>query len=394
MSSLTNVSDRAYRTALPAKLCAWCLLFLLAPLCVRAAEPAAEPAATEPAAAEGGPQEGDLLVVPDATARSAAEMKPYTDIIENSTARFEMVPIPAGTLRMGSPEKEEGREEDEGPQFDVTIEPFWMGQHEVTWDAYEVFMLCTDIDFRRHKELTQTERAKKADAISHPTKPYTDMTFGMGKKGYPAICMTQLAARMYCKWLSAKTGRYYRLPTEAEWEYACRAGTTSAYSFGDDAEKIDDYAWHIDNSDEAYHPVGQKKPNPWGLYDMHGNVAEWVLDQHDPQHYAGFAGKTVTVTAALAVPTTLYPRVVRGGSWDDDIELLRSAARAYSSEEWKEQDPQFPQSIWYHTDALHVGFRLVRPLRRPSPADEQQYWDAGTLMPEEQSDDKRGCSYE
>jgi len=216
----------------------------------------------------------------------------------------------------------------------------------------------------------------------------------MGKNNYPAICMTQLAARMYCKWLSAKTGRYYRLPTEAEWEYACRAGTTSAYSFGNDPDQIDDYAWHIDNSDEAYHEVGQKKPNPWGLHDMHGNVAEWVLDQHDPQRYAASDGKTVSVTEALAIPTELYPRIVRGGSWDDDIEALRSAARDYSSEDWKEQDPQFPQSIWYHTDALHVGFRVVRPLKRPSPAEEEKYWDAGTMMPEEQPDEKRGCSYE
>ncbi|NIL98270.1 MAG: SUMF1/EgtB/PvdO family nonheme iron enzyme, partial [Planctomycetales bacterium] len=191
--------------------------------------------------------------MPNATASSAAEMKPYTDVIENSTARFQMVPIPGGTLVMGSPLEEEARNDDEGPQFRVEIEPFWMSKHEVTWDAYEVFMLCMDIQWRKHKEIAPTAREKQADAISHPTKPYTDMTFGMGKADYPAICMTQLAARMYCKWLSAKTGRYYRLPTEAEWEYACRAGTTTAYSFGDDPERIDEFAWHIDNSDEAYH---------------------------------------------------------------------------------------------------------------------------------------------
>src|SRR5262249_47142118 len=185
----------------------------------------------------------------------------------------------------------------------------------------------------------------------------------------------QHAAKGYCKWLSAKTGRYYRLPTEAEWEYACRAGTRTAYSFGDDASKLDEYAWYFDNSEDKYHKVGQKKPNPWGLHDMHGNVADGTLAQYIPDYYGGLVGK---VSATLCpVPTKLYPRSVRGGPWDDEPEALRSAARRGSNKEWKQQDPQLPQSIWYFTDALFLGFRVVRPLVEPSAEEKARLWDAG-----------------
>lgn len=344
--------------------------------------------AKKPAAAK------ELAEVPvkNANAKTAGEMKPYTELIPNSEAKCEMVPIPGGKFLMGSPDEEEDRGDDEGPQFTVEIEPFWMGKHEVTWDEYETFMMCMDIKRRKYNKIAPTSLELKADAVSRPTKPYTDMTFGMGKEGYPAICMTQLAARMYCKWLSAKTGRYYRLPTEAEWEYACRAGTKTAYSFGDDPDDLEDYAWSFDNSDDKYQKVGKKKPNPWGLHDMHGNVSEWVLDQYFENRYSKFKGKTATKT--LAIPTKLYPRIVRGGSWDDDPETLRSAARIYSSDEWKQQDPQFPQSIWYHTDAVHVGFRVVRPLRRPTAEEDKSYWDAGTMMPKRIPQGKVGCNEE
>lgn len=317
----------------------------------------------------------DPLPVANSSAKTEAEMKSYTELIEHSSAKIEMLPIRGGAFVMGSPKSEKERNKDEGPQHKVQVDPFWMAKCEITWDAYEVWMSDLDILRRKLTMVKANQRDKLADEyqLTQPTEPYTDMSFGMGKGKHPAICMTQLAARTFCNWLSAKTGRYYRLPTEAEWEYACRAGTKTAYHFGDDPSKLDEYAWYFDNSDEKYHEVGKKKPNPWGLHDMHGNVAEWVLDQHTADFY-GKHGSGVAKNP-LAIPKKIYPRIVRGGAWDDDPGKLRSAAREASSEDWKEQDPQIPQSIWYHTDALHVGFRIVRPLVEPSKEQKAAKWD-------------------
>src|SRR5690606_29433680 len=125
-----------------------------------------------------------------------------------------------------------------------------------------------------------------------------------------------------------QTGRFYRLPTEAEWEYAARAGTTTAYHFGDDPAALGDYAWYAENSEYQYQKVGTKKPNPWGLHDMHANVAEHVLDQYLPAAYSGFNdGATNPWNPA----PSRYPTAVRGGHWDADPEKLRSAARVGST---------------------------------------------------------------
>jgi formylglycine-generating enzyme required for sulfatase activity len=312
---------------------------------------------------------------PAAEAKDQAAMKPYTERISGTDVTFDMVPIPGGTFKMGSPVGEKDRKDDEGPQVTVKLDPFWMEKHEVTWNEYNLWGLGLDKQRREVKKTAAGSWDTLADALAIPTKPYSDMTFGMGKDGYPAVCMTQFAAKMYCKWLSAKTGHYYRLPTEAEWEYACRAGTTTAYSFGDDPEKLGDYAWYADNSDEKYHKVGTKKPNPWGLYDMHGNVAEWCLDQYVPDAYKQLGEKLAKLPPKnpLFGVTKSYPQVVRGGAWTDEAPLLRSAARRGSSKEWKAQDPQLPQSIWYHTDADFVGFRVVRPLRVPTPEEAARY---------------------
>jgi formylglycine-generating enzyme required for sulfatase activity len=176
---------------------------------------------------------------------------------------------------------------------------------------------------------------------------------------------------MYCKWLSEKTGHFYRLPTEAEWEYACRANTTTAYHFGDDPALLDEYAWHYTNSNGAYKKVGSKKPNPWGLYDMHGNVAEMTLDQYLPDFYAKAGNGAVN---PWAIPKDLYPHVARGGSWDDDPDRLRSAARIPSKPTWKKRDPQIPRSNWWFTDASFVGFRVVRPVKQPTKEEMEAYF--------------------
>ncbi|MBX7073501.1 MAG: formylglycine-generating enzyme family protein [Pirellulales bacterium] len=314
---------------------------------------------------------------PAAEAKTETEMKPYTEEISGTTVTFEMLPIRGGVFTMGSPDSEPERSADEGPQHPVELKPFWMGKCEVTWDQYEIWTFNLDIQRRKVIGIEPTPLDKLADAVTRPTKPYTDMTFGMGKEGYPAICMTQWAAKNYCAWLSAKTGHYYRLPTEAEWEYACRAGTTTAYSFGDDAADLDAYAWFYDNSEDQYQPVGKKKPNPWGLHDMHGNVAEWCLDAYDAHFYAQFPTDKPTLNP-YNPPKKPYPHVVRGGSWDDDPPRLRSAARRASDKTWKMQDPQIPQSIWYFTDALFAGFRVVRPLTEDTAEQKAAYMAEGT----------------
>ncbi|MEZ6013522.1 MAG: formylglycine-generating enzyme family protein [Planctomycetota bacterium] len=319
--------------------------------------------------------------VEGASAASEAEMRAYVEPIPGTAATFRMVPIAGGTFRMGSPEGEDGHHESEGPQVDVRLSPFWMGATEVTWDEYHQFMYRLDLQARAKGEAEAQPEDAWADAVSRPTPPYVPMDFEMGVTGRPAICMTHFAARQYTKWLSMKTGRFYRLPTEAEWEYACRAGTETAYWWGDDPADAEGKAWWFDNSEDGYHPVGQTAPNPWGLYDMHGNVWEWCLDAFDAKGFAALAEEAKAADAGPLVdpvtwPTALYPRTARGGSWDDDLDRLRSAARRGSSKTWKVQDPQLPKSIWYHTDATFLGFRVVRPLTPPPAAEWARYWDA------------------
>ena len=288
----------------------------------------------------------------------------YTQQIDGTKLSFEMKAIPAGQFVMGSKKGPK----DEQPAHQVKLDAFWIGAVEVTWDIYEPFLY-------KDYESTHSTSAVPAnvDAVTRPTKPYLDMTFGMGKANHPALAMTQYNAIQYCKWLYARTGVFYRLPTEAEWEYACRAGATTSYSFGDAASELKDYAWYKENSGGKTHEVGQKKPNKWGLFDMHGNVAEWTYDQYLPDFYA--STKESPVLNPVAAPDKLYANVVRGGAYEDLAADLRSAKRAASDPVWKQLDPQIPKSNWWFPEAPFVGMRLLRPLVPPSKAEIEAYYN-------------------
>lgn len=294
----------------------------------------------------------------------------YIEQIQGNDYKLPMQFIPSGSFKMGSPKFEQGHFGDEGPQHQVSVDGFWMGQFEITWDLYNLFV-SRELDGNQISNAEDSEVNIDVDGVSGATTPYVEMSFGMGIDNYPAICMTQLAAVKFCEWLSAMTGRFYRLPTEAEWEYACRAGTETAFSFGDDSSQLEEYAWYAENSNDKYQEVGSKKPNPWGLYDMHGNVAEWTLDHYIPTVY----GQRISgVSNPLPEGQKVYPKTVRGGSWMDSPNRLRSAARRPSTKKWKKRDPQIPKSKWWHTDAPFVGFRVVRPLKTPSEEEQKKYW--------------------
>jgi formylglycine-generating enzyme required for sulfatase activity len=318
------------------------------------------------------------FIVQTSKEKTEAEMKNYDTKVPKTGIPFSMVAIKGGEFMMGSPASEAKRREDEGPQVKVKVKPFWMGKCEVTWDEYSPFMI-TDVGRNKDGSRQKFDPALPiTEIVSQPTTPYTEMSFGMGTDGYPAISMTQHAANKYCEWLSAQTGQFYRLPTEQEWEYAARAGTTTAYWWGDDPSKVGDHEWFYDNAPNfQYAKVGKKSANPWGLYDILGNVAEWTLDQYQPDYLKNIAAMGDKAVGYYVPSKTPYPHTARGGSWDDDPDRLRAAARRGSSPEWKQQDPQLPKSIWYLTDAKFLGMRLVRPLEIPSAEEMYKCWNNG-----------------
>ncbi len=305
-------------------------------------------------------------------------MIPYETKIPGTEVTFRMIPIAAGEYMMGSPATESGRQDDEGPQRKVAVEAFWMGECEVTWSEYKLYMQLyrslKEFETRRLRKLTD---ANRIDAVTAPTPLYSpDFTFEYGDEPkQAAVSMTQYSARQYTKWLSLISGQQFRLPTEAEWEYACRAGSTTAYSFGDDPAELNEYGWFSDSSTaKGSKNVRQKKPNSWGLYDMHGNVAEWVIDGYAP--YQEKSGPLAAATDWVTSDKT-DPRTVRGGSWAFPAAECRSSSRLGSNDKiWKEYDPNLPRSPWWFTTdpARGVGFRILRPFKPLTRDEIENFW--------------------
>lgn len=236
----------------------------------------------------------------------------YTETLPNSVVKIPMVPIPGGTVTVAGAK--------------VEVKPFYMAKTETTWEAFDAFIASGPPS----PNYDQTEFGP--DAIARPSRSYILPDLGWGHNGFPVINVTFTTVEMYCRWLSTTTKKKYRLPTEAEWELACRAGQTGEWKI--EKEQLDKSAWYADNSDGYTNPVGEKEPNKWGLHDMLGNVGEWATDME---------GKPVLC----------------GGTFRDPASEIGPGTRRRWSLKWQETDPQFPKSRWWLADAPFAGFRVV-----------------------------------
>jgi formylglycine-generating enzyme required for sulfatase activity len=269
---------------------------------------------------------------------------------------FEMVLIPDGKFTMGSPADQAGRKDDEGPAHQVQLEAFYLCPTETTLKLFLAYYEETNRAKMSHDEVAAGKK-KDVDAITGPTPVFGELTMGYGLQN-PAIGVTWHNAVTFCRWLSQKTGKTYRLPTEAEWEYAVRCGKNDVFEYGSDVQQIGDYAWYEDNSDGETHQVAQKKPNAWGLYDMAGNVYEWVHDFYDPAAYSSAADARPAVNPQGPAEGKVH--VARGGGYDSSPEQLRCASRYFEQKWWRDGDPQIPKSMWWLPNVDVVGFRIAR----------------------------------
>lgn len=280
--------------------------------------------------------------------------KTDTVAIPGSDVSFIMVELPGGTFGMGPDEKS------------VSLSPFSIGSHEVTFDAFRLFA-------RRDNDSDAAQSSDyNADAVTRPSPPYLDFTYGMGTRGgFPQVNVTQQAALRYCEWLYQKTGRFFRLPTEAEWEYACLATAQ-----GPIVDELGDYGWFFENGEETFHKTGEKKPNAWGLYDMLGNVSEWTLDHYTADYFEqiGEEAKDPWIE-----PTRKHSRTVRGGHFDTDMADVGCRVREKSSAKWQARDPQIPKSKWWNVDSSFLGFRIVSPAEQPTPTEIAAFFEKAII---------------
>lgn len=284
---------------------------------------------------------------------------PHAVTIPGTDTTFWMQPVPGGQVTIDGAA--------------CTLAPFWIGRTEVTWGEYRHYMnLCSVFERFDDAGVRQLTEANRLDAVTAPSKVYDpSFTFDAGDDPrLPAVSMSQYAAKQYTKWLSLLASDFYRLPSEAEWTHACRAGSAQAVA-------TDQNAWHAGNADGATRRVGQKAPNAWGVFDMLGNAGEWTLDAYATQPPAdpdGPGGEP-----PVRWPDRLFPRVLKGGS-----ALLPKAAssavvrRPSDDDAWREYDPNTPKSPWWfaHDDAQDVGFRVLRPHAPPPREARQRYWEA------------------
>jgi formylglycine-generating enzyme len=300
------------------------------------------------------------------------EHKDFTETVPGTTISFNMKAIPGGSFEIGSPADAQMSDHDEYPAKTVRVSPFFMAEIEVTWDAYLAFYSATAAEGRTtDTEGTRTET--DVDAITGPTPPYgqPDQNWGLGDR--PAITMTHHGAVTFCRWLSQVTGKTYRLPTEAEWEYAARGGTQTPYFFEgqpkDFVEKgfigglfskgsdlIDQYVIYEGNSQQKTETPEVVEPNPYGLINMLGNAAEFCSDWYAEDAYEQLEDGVLDPKG----PVDGEERVIRGGYFRSPAGDVRCASRDYTkSVEWMKTDPQMPKSMWWFSDCNFVSFRVV-----------------------------------
>jgi formylglycine-generating enzyme len=293
----------------------------------------------------------------------------FTEMIPGTRVSFRMIALPGGSFNMGSTEDEPLRDPDEGPVRKVSLPKFWIAETEVTWDEYMAFFRATSSQGRTEGQAVST---KKTDAISGATPPWGAPDQGWGRGSRPAITMSWYAANVYCQWLSQVTGKHYRLPTEAEWEYACRGGTVTPYFFEGNPKKLSSegflkklfgpdtsligsrVVYNVNSGSKTMEP-SSVKANPFGLKNMAGNVAEFCSDYYSPDFY-----KADSTGINPAGPAKGQEHVIRGGSFKSDAKDVRSASRDYTkTKAWLVTDPQMPKSKWWYSDCIDVGFRVV-----------------------------------